>query len=79
MATRALTDQQLIQIMHRLLENFSENRSGLPDLFLARDRKPLFSEVKSERERITEHQIDWMLYLRGKVGVPAEICRVIPK
>ena len=79
MATRVLTDQQLIQIMRRLLVNFSDNRSGLPDLFLARNGKPLFSEVKSERERVANHQTDWMLYLRDKVGVAVEICRVIPK
>jgi len=79
MATRVLTDQQLIQIIRRLLVNFSDNRSGLPDLFLARDGKPLFSEVKSERERVASHQIDWMLYLKNNVGVAVEICRVIPK
>ena len=79
MATQVLTDRQLVQIMHRLLANFSENRSGLPDLFLAGDRKPLFCEVKSERERVADHQIDWMLYLRDEVGAPVEICRVIPK
>jgi len=78
MATRVLTDRQLMQIMYRLLMNFNENRSGLPDLFLNCDGKPLFSEVKSERERVAENQIVWMLYLRKKVGVAVEICRVIP-
>jgi hypothetical protein len=68
-----------MQIMHRLLVNFNENRSGLPDLFLACDDKPLFSEVKSERERVADHQIDWMLYLRDEADVAVEICRVIPK
>jgi len=79
MATQVLTDRQLIQILRRLLVNFSDNRSGLPDLFLAHDGIPLFAEVKSEKERVADHQIDWMLYLRDEVGVPVEICRVIPK
>jgi tetratricopeptide (TPR) repeat protein len=33
-STKTLTDQQLILVMRRLLENFNENRKGLPDLFL---------------------------------------------
>ena len=78
-ATKVLTDQQLIQIMHRLLVNFSHYRSGLPDLFLTHEGKPLFSEVKSEKERVASHQIDWMLYLKNNVGVSVEICRVIAK
>lgn len=78
-ATRVLTDQQITQIMHRLVENFRDNRSGLPDLFLARNGEPLFAEVKSEREQVPQHQIDWMLYLRNSVGVDVEICRVIAK
>jgi Tfp pilus assembly protein PilF len=76
-ATRVLTDQQLTKILRHLLENFSDNRRGLPDLFLAQHEKALFVEVKSEREQVRQHQIDWMLYLRNKVGVDVEICRVI--
>jgi hypothetical protein len=76
-ATRVLTDQQIMEIMYRLLQNFRDNRSGLPDLFLARNGEALFAEVKSEREQVRQHQIDWMLYLRNKVEVDVEICRVI--
>jgi hypothetical protein len=63
--------------MHRLLENFSENRSGLPDLFLVHSGTPLFSEIKAEREKVAEHQVQWMQYLKGQVGIAVEICRVV--
>jgi hypothetical protein len=75
-ATRVLTDRQLTEIMRRLLENFVDNRRGLPDLFLARNEEPLFVEVKSEKEQAQQHQIDWLSYLKDSVGVAVEICRV---
>jgi len=77
-ATRVLTGEQLMKIMHRLLENFSENRRGLPDLFLSKGDMPLFVEVKSEKENLAEHQKQWLLYLKNQVGTSVEICRVIP-
>lgn len=77
-ATRVLTGEQLVKIMHRLLENFSENRKGLPDLFLSKGGVPLFVEVKSEKENLAEHQKQWLLYLKNQVGTSVEICRVIP-
>ncbi len=76
-ATRVLNSQQLLAILLHLLENFDEFRRGLPDLFLAKDQKPLFVEVKSEKEKVAEHQYAWMRYLRDIVGVSVEICRVI--
>jgi tetratricopeptide (TPR) repeat protein len=75
-ATKALTDSQLFGIMQRLFENFSDHRSGLPDLFLDLSGEPLFVEVKSAKERVAEHQIRWLLYLRDQIGVAVEICRV---
>jgi hypothetical protein len=77
-STKTLTDQQLILVMRRLLENFNENRKGLPDLFLIdATGKPRFVEVKSEKEKIAEHQLTWLSYLRNQVNLPVEICRVI--
>ena len=77
-ATRVLSDQQVIRILHRLLENFNENRRGMPDLFLVDPaNKPRFVEVKEEKEKIIEHQLAWLLFLRDQVGLPVEICRVI--
>ena len=78
-APRILTGDQLMKIMRRLLENFGEHRSGLPDLFMAQEGRPLFAEVKSEREHVADHQFAWMNYLRTEVGAPVEICRVVAK
>ena len=60
-----------------MLNDVSRNRSGLPDLFLAKTTDPLFVEVKSEKERVADHQLKWLIHLRDEVGVPVELCRVI--
>ena len=75
-ATQLLTSTQFIQIMHRLLENFGIYRRGLPDLFIAKEGKALFAEVKSEKEKVAEHQIEWMHFLHDVVGCSVEICRI---
>jgi len=77
LAAQALTGEQLMRIMRRLLANFSNNRSGLPDLFMVCDEAALFAEIKSEKERVASRQFDWMLYLKNEVGVAVEICRVV--
>ncbi len=76
LATKILTTDQLIRIMQRLLINFVDNRRGLPDLFLIKNDKPLFVEVKSEKEKVAEHQYEWMHYLKNHVGIDVQICRV---
>ncbi len=78
LSVHTLTAEQLAKVMRRLLENFSENRSGLPDLFTAdASGKPRFVEVKAEKESIAPHQLVWLKFLQGQVGIPVEICRVI--
>lgn len=75
---KILTPDQILLIMRRLLENFNENRRGLPDLFLANSSgKPKFVEVKAEKEKIAEHQNSWLMFIKNRVGIPVEICRVI--
>ena len=77
-ATQVLNESQLMSIMRRLLENFSDNRKGLPDLFLVSQHgEPLLVEVKGEKEKIVDHQIAWHHFLRDQVHIPVEICRVI--
>ena len=75
-ATKLLTATQLMTIMHRLLENFGYYRRGLPDLFIAKEGKALFVEVKSEKEKVAEHQIEWLQFLQDVVGCSVEICRI---
>ena len=79
LSTKLLTTSQLIKIMERLISDYNNYRSGLPDLFLFKEGKPLFIEVKSKHEKIAEHQTAWHKYLSEVVGVEVVICRVIDK
>lgn len=77
-STQVLQKDQLLLIMRRLLENFNDNRKGLPDLFLVDPAgKALFVEVKGEKEKVADHQMTWHHFLKNQVQVPTEICRVI--
>jgi len=76
LATSVLNPSQLVKIMDRLLRDFNNNRSGLPDLFLAKNGEPLFIEVKSTHEKVAQHQTEWHEYLIKEVGVPVVVCRV---
>jgi len=76
LVTQVLSNLQLITVMDRVLRDFNNNRKGFPDLFLAKDNKPLFVEVKSKRERIAPHQSDWHHFLVEKAGIQVIICRV---
>jgi tetratricopeptide (TPR) repeat protein len=76
LAITSLSSEQIFRIMTRMIENFNENRKGFPDLFLVWNGKPQFTEVKGENEKVAPHQYNWMHFLRTKVGVHVEICRV---
>jgi len=76
LAVRYLTKEQLVLILKRLYIDFNNNRSGLPDLFLIKDDVPSFVEVKREKERIAQNQLNWLEYLHNTVGVKVRICRV---
>jgi hypothetical protein len=70
-----LTRDQLLLIMDRLLVDFNNYRSGLPDLFFYQP-EPLFVEVKSESDSIRDNQIDWLQFLSSEVQVAAEVLLV---
>lgn len=73
-----ISTPQLMGIMLRLLENFNDNRSGLPDLFLSDPTgKPAFVEVKSENEKWADHQVAWARFLRDNLGISVSVCRVM--
>jgi hypothetical protein len=76
LATRSLAPSQLIEILDHLLLDFNAHRRGLPDLFLVRAGIPLFVEVKAQTERVARPQFEWHRFLRERVLVPVEICRV---
>jgi hypothetical protein len=77
LAPKSLGNPKLMSIMKRLISNFNEYRRGLPDLFLVRENSPLFVEVKSENEKVANHQYYWLKFLKENLGIETEICRVI--
>ncbi len=78
LATQNLQKEQMNLILQRLMENFIENRKGLPDLFLINSAgKPVFVEVKAENEKIADHQKSWHRFIKNVIKIEVEICRVI--
>lgn len=71
-----LTDRQILKITRRLLEDYNNTRRGLPDLFLVSTTSTVFAEVKSEKEKIADHQFEWLQFLKTQIGCNVEICRV---
>ncbi|XP_018576178.1 fanconi-associated nuclease 1 isoform X2 [Anoplophora glabripennis] len=67
----------LAKIYERLVKNFREYRSGLPDLLVWNvDRKECkFVEVKGENDKLSVNQTLWLDYLR-KIGANIEVCHV---
>lgn len=55
--------EQLLRILLRLIENVSQYRSGFPDLIGVKDGCVLFVEVKSEKDKLSHNQVNWISYL----------------
>ena len=52
-----------LEILTRLISNFNAKRSGLPDLIVFNNDILFFSEVKSEKDRISDNQREWHKFL----------------
>lgn len=64
---------KLIKIFERLISDFNNNRAGLPDLVVYDDKDFFFSEVKSEKDKISEKQKEWHDFLSTTLGLKVEI------
>ena len=74
LSTNNIQNKQLLSIMDRLIRNFNQNRSGLPDLTLIdNDNNLFFVEVKSKKDTLSENQIKWHEYLVENARIPVEI------
>jgi len=62
-----------LSILESLISNFSENRRGLPDLIVFNNYGLFFSEVKSEKDRVSEKQMEWHKFLSEKMKLRVEI------
>lgn len=74
---RTLTKDQIGSIVSRAI-NFTSRR-GIPDLFLFKNSKSYmkhkFVEVKSQRDKLSCHQLTWFKFLQEN-GMNIELCRV---
>jgi len=66
----------LIKILERLISNFNDNRVGLPDLIVFDDKHFFCSEVKSEKDKISEGQRNWHSFLSETLGLKVELCLI---
>jgi hypothetical protein len=72
-ALQRLDKEKLIKILEKLISDFSNNRAGLPDLVVYNDNDFFFSEVKGEKDKISERQKDWHDFLSTTLGFKVEI------
>ena len=75
LAINSIQPKPLVALLNRLISNYSEVRTGLPDLFLVYKGIPKFVEVKQTRERVSQIQAEWHEFLHGQ-GVAIEVWRV---
>lgn len=68
----SLEKSKLFRLMDRLLRDFNNNRSGLPDLFFY-SPEPLFVEAKGDSDSLRGNQSDWHHFLSSAIKVPVEV------
>jgi hypothetical protein len=71
--TRVLNKNAFLGILTRLISNFNAKRSGLPDLIVYTDEELFFSEVKSERDRVSNNQREWHQFLAEKMKLKVDL------
>ena len=79
LAVERLDPHILLQILHRLLQDFSSNRSGLPDLIVVRPDGLGFAEVKSENDKVSPGQRQWQEFLASTLGLRVDLCLINPR
>lgn len=73
---RRAEKEKFLKILERLISNFKDNRAGLPDLIVYNDNGLFFSEVKSEKDKISDRQKDWHDFLSQALEFNVEICLI---
>ena len=54
----------VLPLMLRLLQDFNNNRRGLPDLVLWKEGSHAFAEIKSPGDMLSEPQKNWLSALQ---------------
>lgn len=66
----------VVDICRHLLEDFRQNRRGLPDLVVVKQDVPHFVEVKSARDRLSAEQVEWFRFLSRHASVRGVVLAV---
>lgn len=63
-----------------MAQEYQQRGGGIPDLFLwhAEKKEVMFSEVKSQNDRLSDTQRLWIHVLTG-AGIKVELCLAIAK
>lgn len=72
-SVQRMDPEKLIKIPERLISNFIDDRAGFPDLIVYDDKDFFFSEVKSEKDKISEKQKEWHDFLSMTLGLRVEV------
>lgn len=73
MPLNGLDRESLLRILLRLIGDISQYRSGLPDLIGVKNNKIIFAEVKSEKDKLSYKQVDWITYLSLDMNLDIDI------
>lgn len=71
--TKVMDKNAFLGILTRLISNFGAKRSGLPDLIIFNDSELFFSEVKSEKDRVSDNQREWHGFLVEKMNLRVDL------
>ena len=72
--------EALATICKVMAQEYQQRGGGIPDLFLwhAQNKEVMFSEVKSENDRLSDTQRLWIHVLAG-AGIKVELCNAVAK
>ena len=77
---RCFNGEALATVCKVMAQEYQQRGGGIPDLFLWHPgrREVLFSEVKSENDRLSDTQRLWIHVLTG-AGIKVELCLAVAK
>ncbi|KAI9803979.1 MAG: hypothetical protein M1833_000260 [Piccolia ochrophora] len=77
---RCFKDEALATVCHVMAQEYRQRGGGIPDLFLWHPEREevMFSEVKSENDRLSDTQRLWIHVLTG-AGVRVELCNAVAR
>lgn len=68
---------KVAQVLYRLAKNLGENRAGVTDFVIWRDDEVKFVEVKRQKEKVRESQINWLKWYL-EMGFDVSVYRLKP-